>query len=170
MNDPELELFEKELSRLKPSAVPASLLSRLKDLGRGPARQPRPIGRASWFSGVSWSLLFGRVLPAAALPLVLFAGIWLSRPPGLSPESARPTEVASTSAPEAPAVGGEVVQIDETLLTAFEAVAEVPGRGPVRFRYSEWEDRVVVREPDTGMSVEQRRPRIEIVPVAYETF
>lgn len=172
MSDPETQTLERELGRLKPAAAPEALVARLESLRPNPVKtgvdrsSPVPV----WPTFLRW------FIPAAALPILLAVGIWwFHAEPGQSPVAPTGTGIlASASAPEPPehtsTDSAEQVHIDHRLLAAFETVAEVPGRGPVRFRFSEWEDRVVVRAPDSGLSVERRTPRFEIIPIRYESY
>jgi hypothetical protein len=56
------------------------------------------------------------------------------------------------------------------LVAAFDAVARLPDGQPVRFRCREWSDGVVLRDSARGIVIEQRMPRLEVVPVSFETY
>jgi hypothetical protein len=176
MSDPELELMEKELERLRPAAAPERLVVRLEKLG-AEARAPLTKAPVPLLTALKpgWKALLRRLAPVAALPILVLAGVWLVHRPAhevAGPMAKSPVPVASNIVPS-PTLSTqepEQVHIDYRLLAAFETVAEVPGRGPVRFRFSEWEDRVVVRDPKLGFAVERRTPRYEIVPVRYESY
>lgn len=62
------------------------------------------------------------------------------------------------------------VEIDRRLVAAYDAVAQLPDGQPVRFHCREWADNVVLRDPVRGLVIEQRMPRMEIVPVRIETY
>jgi hypothetical protein len=62
------------------------------------------------------------------------------------------------------------VQIDEQLVSTFDAVAPLPSGEPVRFRCRQWLDEVVLRDSKRGVEVTRRVPRVEVVPVSFETY
>jgi hypothetical protein len=62
------------------------------------------------------------------------------------------------------------VQIDQALVWSFDAVARLPSGEPIRFRCREWMDQVVLSDRDRGVVFEQRAPRVEVVPVRFETY
>lgn len=62
------------------------------------------------------------------------------------------------------------VQIDRQLVASFDAVARLPGGEPIRFRCREWVDEVVLQDKARGLVVEQRAPRLEVIPVRFETY
>jgi len=62
------------------------------------------------------------------------------------------------------------VQIDHELVSTFDAVAQLPSGPPVRFHCREWMDQVVLDDSKRGITVTERRPRVEIIPVGYETY
>lgn len=172
MSDPDLELMERELARLKPAPAPERLVARLGT--HGPSSKRNPAAKSA--STPVWPTFLRWFIPAAAVPILLAIGLWrLQLESGVrAPTPAGTGALASASMSQALTGSDtnalEQVHIDHRLLAAFETVAEVPGRGPVRFRFSEWEDRVVVRAPNSGLSVERRTPRFEIIPISYESY
>ena len=62
------------------------------------------------------------------------------------------------------------MDIEQTLVASFETVARLPDGQSVRFRYEEWLDEFRVRDDTRGMVVERREPRVELVPIRYETY
>jgi hypothetical protein len=62
------------------------------------------------------------------------------------------------------------VVIDRTLLTAFEAQATLPDGEPLRLRCRQWIESVTLRDSARGIEVEQRVPRLEVVPIRFETY
>jgi hypothetical protein len=68
------------------------------------------------------------------------------------------------------ALQADAVEIDRQLIGAFEAIATLPDGEPVRLRVREWMDEVVLRDTAHGVAVQQRSPRIEVIPVSFETF
>jgi hypothetical protein len=69
-----------------------------------------------------------------------------------------------------PTLKTDDVEIDRRLVAAYDAVAQLPGGEPVRFHCREWADNVVLRDQVRGVVIEQRTPRMEIVPVRIETY
>jgi hypothetical protein len=74
------------------------------------------------------------------------------------------------SAVAEPALKADNVELDQQLVASFDAVARLPSGQPVRFRCREWADAVVMRDSASGIVVEQRTPRLEVVPVSFETY
>jgi hypothetical protein len=152
----ELEKIETELRRLPPSGVPPDLLARLRAVGvePEPKRTPRPATPrrprwAGWFAG--WRGL------AWATPVALVCLIWLAWRPPVAP--------AAT-----PGIKADAVQVDHSLTASFDAVAELPNGEPVRFRCRQWQDELVLHDQASGVSIRQSRPRVEVVPVRFETY
>lgn len=162
MNELEQEQFEAELRRVAPAAVPAEFMARLNQARpqirlAGP-QVTRPEQELSWqFNLSAW--LFRWLVPATALVgVALF--VWrLSSPGLLTPATA-----------QAPVITADNVQIDHKLVSDFDTVAQLPSGEPVRFRCRTWMDQVVLSDKNRGLLVEQRSPRVEIVPVSYETY
>lgn len=158
MTDDELQRFESELRRIGPAPVPESLLERLSDVTNltqtakrtGP-RQVR--ARADWWFGLRW-LMAGVPVALAMLVFILLE----SRPYMNGP--ANPTMVTKP----------EVVRVDHSLVSSFDAVVEVPGGGPVRFRCRKWVDDIKVKDQSGGWVITQSTPRVEVVPVRFETY
>ncbi|MGO8928838.1 MAG: hypothetical protein ACLQU3_18375 [Limisphaerales bacterium] len=178
MNDNELEHLEAQLRSVSPARPPADFLQRLKSnvaaqvaerraqttLAAPPAQPGRTAApetvRASEAAVWSnWPRLVLRWLVPAAAVMVVGAIIWRANlPAGRGPETA--------SAP----VKADDVQIDQQLVSTFDAVAQLPSGEPVRFRCREWIDEVVLRDSRRGVEVARRVPRVEVVPVPFETY
>ncbi len=144
--------FEKELRRQKPAAAPPELLAKLA------ARRPssHPVLRGAEPVAPLWLLFRRWLLPATAV-LVTAVFLWRFHPT---------VEERADAAP----VRADEVQIDRELLASFDTVARLPGGEPVRFRCREWVDEVTVRDKERGLVIEQRAPRLEVVPVRFETY
>ncbi len=163
MNDQDSELFAAELRRLKPARPPEALLERLAAAApraSSPAPHPsaNPDGVSVWWK---WARLWLPATAAAAAAIVVLAWRW-SAPPG------PPTPSAAVT-PPLPTLRADGIEFGQQLLAAYDAVAEMPGGEPVRFRCREWMDEVVVHDSARGIVIEQRVPRLEVVPVCFET-
>jgi hypothetical protein len=178
MNDNELERFEAQLRSVGPAQPPADFLKRLESdvpvlvaerraqtaPATAPARAEVPMApetvRVSE-PGVwpSWLPLVLRWLAPAAAVLVVGAIVWRANLP-----AGRPPQTASAP------VRADEVQIDQQLVSTFDTVATLPSGEPVRFRCREWMDEVVLRDSRRGVEVARRVPRVEVVPVRFETY
>jgi hypothetical protein len=157
MND--LERFEQELRSLTPARPPAEFIARLREL-EPPVPAPR---RAEHLAHWNWAHLLRWLIPATAL-LVAAGFVWLKFVHTGS-HGGRPLAVSVS-----PPLKADSVQIDEQLVGAFDAVGRLPDGEPVRFHCREWMDNVVLRDKTRGVVIEQRTPRVEVVPVRFETY
>jgi len=164
MSENRPESFEAELKRLKPAAAPEDFMSRLALIV-----PPLPADKKSRSGPVSsaptwWQLLRWLTPVTAGVALVVATRMgWPSKP-------VSETNVATQSVASEAAVKPDAVQIDRQLVTAYDAVAELPGGEPVRFRCQEWMDAVVLRDSASGLLIEQRTPRFEVVAARLDTF
>ncbi len=155
MNNHEPELMEVELRRCKPARPPRELMERL--LAVGPAlpaarvqSRPPSMNLSEW-----WRAWRRWLAPISAFALVAVVSLrqfpWVVTPP---------------------VIGGNAdnVQISHTLVSSYDAVGELPGGAPVRFRVREWADSTVLRDAARGLVVAQSKPRMEVVPVEFETY
>jgi hypothetical protein len=161
MNDGELEQFENELRRTPPARPPEDFLARLTAAKLDPqsARWGRPEAAARASGG--WGL-WRWLAPAMA---VAVAGLLVMR------ENVAP-EASPTQKPLAAANGlkADNVQVDEELVSSYEVVANLPGGEPVRFRCRKWRDQLVVTDKNSGLEIEKISPRVEVMPVRFETY
>jgi hypothetical protein len=197
MNSREEKKIEAELKRVRPAGVPAPLMKRLMaaraaldleckkderkveanfsqsqlaetEAGRtGDVHEPRPSWlqgfrrpRAAVYGGGIVSL-WRWLVPAAALAVALAAAWWLHLP-----RASRNPSMETKSG----LVKADDVQIDRELVSTFDAVAPMPGGEPVRFRFREWMDQVVLQDSARGVVIEERSPRVEVVSVRFETY
>lgn len=163
MNDSEQQLFEGELRRLAPASPPAGLMAKLAE-ARVESNVAPLLRRSALDPQLFWRLLRW-LAPAAALgaaAVVLL--VWAPFHPE-SQRRANPPLVPSKSALKA-----DGVEIDQQLVASFDAIARLPSGLPVRFRCREWADEVVLRDTARGIVIEQRAPRLEVVPVSFETY
>ena len=163
MNEHENVRFEAELSQLRPAKLPKNLVERLAAVrpiramrsSERPLRSPRP---ADWGGLLRW---LPRATAAAGglVVFVLLVSALKTVKPGPTPTISRPSGLRA-----------DTVEIDRQLVGAFDAVAMLPGGEPVRVLCREWMDEIVLRDTARGVSIEQRTPRFEVVPVRLETF
>jgi hypothetical protein len=158
--EPEQERFEADLRRSTPAPVPADLMKKLRSAANS-RRKPR-VASPSMGEFVRllrawrWALAG---LPVALVILALGALHWLK-----SPGASRPAE------PSNPQSSPDFVRVDRALVASFEAVAELPDGVPVRFRCRKWMDEVQMKDESRGLVIEERIPRLEVVPVGLETY
>ena len=155
MNEREHELIEAELQRLRPAQPPAGLIERLlaavpTTTATVPKSHPRP--RESrlnewWLPWLRW------LAPVSAVGLVVFVSVY-QFPWAIQGEAFKADDV----------------QLNRKLVSSFDAVAELPSGEPVRFRVREWSDETVFQDSARGLVVERSTPRMEVVPVAFETY
>jgi hypothetical protein len=154
----EEEKFEIELKRLTPAKPPEEFIARLLAAAPQPSAYKKHETRA-WRHeavGLSWARLLRWLVPASAvafLAVVVIQGSISLRP------NSTPARLKA-----------DAVQINEQLVSSFDAVAKLPTGEPVRFRFQKWMDNVVLRDKDRGLVVENRTPRIEVIPVGFETY
>ncbi len=167
MNDNELAKFEAELKRLRPARLPESLEARLLEAQPAPCqpvfrhKEPSPIG---WFGGLNVWLRW--LAPVAA---AMVAGLWIWRGQLSGPESPGSSDVLPIAV-FGPALKADDVQIDQQLISTFDAIGQLPSGEPVRVRCEEWVDDVTMRDIRTGLMVQKKTPRFEIVGVRYDTY
>lgn len=160
---PETEQFEAELQRLRPAKAPEELLasvSRPPQVGLPqPTSKPRRgPGLGTWWRRLQW------LAPAAAA--IILAAVLIAR---LQTRDHPNAGRLYRAAPK-PVIKADQVEFDRQLLAAFDAVARLPGGEPVRFRCRQWMDEVVLRDTATGVIIEQQTPRLEVVPIKFETY
>ena len=163
MSDHELNSFETELRRLRPASAPDAFVTRLQEVSGGdtacdktatPVRTPVSVVPI-WRNWLKW------LAPVAGAALLL---VWvLVQRPDQEPA---PVELAENSPP--PII--EEVELDKQLVAAFEGVAETPGGMPLRFRCYGWQEALTLRNASGDIEVEQRAPRLEIVPVGFDVY
>jgi negative regulator of sigma E activity len=162
----ELERFEAELRGVRPARPPADFLQRLKSeapalvterraelaqadrsAASAKVRSSKPGAWSSWLRPLlRWTV------PATAL-LAVGAIVWQANLPAAgSPMKA------------------DDVRIDQQLVSTFDTVVALPSGEPVRFRCRQWLDEVVLRDSKRGVEVARRVPRVEVVPVRFETY
>lgn len=151
----ELDKLEIELRRIPPATVPSNLMARLRAARLQAQPAEMPVVRwgfpwAEWFA--SWRGL------AAAAPAATVLLLWLALRP------------AAESAENTSGIKANAVQVGHSLVASFDAVAQLPGGEPIRFHCRKWQDDVVVHDDANGVLITQSTPRVEVVPVRFETY
>lgn len=164
MNEPDENLFVEELRRLKPAPPPQDFLDRLADVTSMASERSNSRVPTSIFA-IRWSALLPWFAPTAGAAIViLFLVQRLTSGPDQS--STGPPLISSTK----PVLKADAIEIDRQLVASFDTVARMPGGEPVRFRFREWTDALILRDSARGVVIEQRIPRFEIVPVSFEVY
>jgi hypothetical protein len=172
LQDQELKSFEAELRKVQVAPAPDALISRL--LAVRPRPQPTVVDRIhSEPQAYAWTRLLRWLAPATALGALLLVtfGRHPSPPAGPSGTNSQQPQSASASLASAVQPGNrDEIEIGRTLVATFDAVAEMPSGEPVRFRCQEWADTTVFRDRARGIAIERSTPRLEIVPISFETY
>lgn len=157
MNEQEQEQFERQLRRFPPARLPERFMARI--LADKPCVQSQPEQRSRQRAGLpDWLGVLRWLAPAAAAAVIV--GAFLMWP--------RAVRGPSVSAPVALKADG--FQLEQKLVSSYDAVTELPGGEPVRVRVEQWRDKVILKDKDRGLVVEQSAPRYEVIPVRYETY
>jgi hypothetical protein len=154
-----LDKLETELRRLPPSAVPPEVLARLRTapVAPRPTQWVAPQRTVRWWDWLAgWRGLAWAVSVATALLL------WLAWRPAVLPGRASLAETRGIKA--------DAVHVGHSLIASFDTVAQLPDGEPVRFRCRRWQDDVVVHDAANGVYITQSTPRVEVVPVRFETY
>jgi len=163
MKTNEQDRLEAGLRRIAPAQMPADLMLRLRAAKVAPQRTEIPAPRRSW-RWTEWfaawrGLAFAE--PAVAILLVALL-VWRAVQPAVLPGK---NDLGRT-----PGLQANAVHVDHSLVASFDAVAQLPGGEPVRFHCRQWQDDVVVHDDANGVTISRRTPRVEVVPVRFETY
>jgi hypothetical protein len=165
MNDFDPQQFERELKSLSPKQPERGTIQRIAcelstSAGQGlrPTASQRPVQLLAYL--LRW------LIPAAAAATMIALIVSGHRNP--LPQPQQPNQFVS--APKAVGLKADKVEIDRLMVTNFDAVARLPSGEPVRFRCEQWTDKVLVRDSAAGLMLEHTTPRLEIVPVRFETY
>ena len=163
MNNGDPELIEAKLRRLSPARPPAEFMARLTAARPAPAPVlPQPSTLSPQLPGLLLLRWLGLAAVGAAVAAALLVW-WPSKP-----EHGQASNAASAVVEPVPKA--DDVEIDQQLVAAYDAVARLPDGQPIRFRCREWSDEVVLTDTARGIVIEQRTPRLEVVPVRFETY
>ncbi len=164
MSPSDLEQFEAELKRLRLAKPPPEVVDRvsmkLSSSSARPAATNEP-ERVHW----NWFMI-SRWLAPLGVAAVVFVSVYVKyhpRPPVVGQQQ----QIATSSAP---LLKADKIEIDRQLVADFDAIANLPSGQPVRFRCEQWMDKVQWRDSAKGLVVEQTTPRLEIVPIRFETY
>jgi anti-sigma-K factor RskA len=160
MMQDEQERLEAGLRQIPPAAPPAELMARLR--AATATAQSKSQGTTRAVFHLPDFLSFWRMAGvgvSAAVTILLTLLLWR---PEMKP--------AKTSLASATGMDVNAVQVGHSLLASFDTVAQAPDGEPVRFRWREWEDNVVIHDDAHGVVVSKTVPRIEVVPVRIETY
>jgi hypothetical protein len=166
MNENEMERYEAELRGTRPAPVPEDFMARLR------AAQPnanvillkQPKGPVVW----RW------LAPALALAAAV-AGLLVVQA-NQSGNAAKqllanvPNQGQGSTGLRKAGLMADYVQMDEELVSSFDVVATLPNGEPVRFRCRQWQDKLLVTDKTNGVEITQNTPRVEVVPVRFETY
>ncbi len=173
MNEQDPERFEAELRRLRPARPPAEFMDRLVAARPERAAEREPEEGAAGVSpvwvGWRWLRIWAPITAAAAaVAWVAWRQVGELQPVPVAPAAAVQHDAVASRILE-PVMRADDVELGHQLVAAYDAVAELPGGEPVRFRCREWVDEVVLRDSARGVVIERRTPRFEAVPVCFET-
>jgi len=161
VNEQEQERFESELRRTPPARLPGQFLATLK--AAKPCAEPMRRERHQPASIIpDWRRAWWWLMPALA---VAVAGMVVVQAKFRAGSIVQKKALAATYGLKA-----DDVQVDHELVSSFDVVAKLPGGEPVRFHCRKWNDQVVVTDTNGGVEIEQNSPRVEVVPVRFETY
>jgi|SRR5271157_3183415 len=171
MTDHEQDNFERQLRRLRPAKPPEDMAARM--LAAEPTRETG-IERVAPAPSISDYLrtlrrLPGWLIPASVMALAVTVA-WHASLPVANRTSTSVSGTAASTGAAKPLLKADDVKIDQRLVSSFDAVARLPGGEPVRFRCENWMDQVVLSDKSRGMVIENRKPRVEVVAMGYDTY
>ncbi len=162
MSEFDPENFEQELRKLKPAKAPEPCLARLAQAVPG-RTDPESVSLAERHRSPGWPWLRW-LAPAGIGAAALVFFFWRA---GVHPSA---PGTAQLPPGQETALRADQVEVDQQLIAVFDTIEKLPDGRPVRFRCREWSDNVVVRDSARGVVIENRTPRLEVVPVRFEAF
>jgi hypothetical protein len=161
VNEQEQENFEAELRRARAARPPEHFMARLK--AAKPDTEPAlrtPLqaesARPGWLDVLRW------LAPAMAV-VVLGLLVWRVNFYSGGGVAKKPLSASN-------GLIADDVQVDQELVSSFDVVAKLPSGEPVRFRCQKWNDQLVVTDKNRGVEIAQNNPRVEVVPLRFETY
>jgi len=164
MSDFDPEQFEKELQTLRPAKPSPQLLEQIRVQLRAESKPASDPVRLATFQ-LRWHLAWRWLVPASALAAIV-AFVLFAQSAARRPETLPQPRTASKQ----PTLKADKVEIERQLVADFETITETPGGQPMRFRCEQWLDRIRLRDSAAGLTIERTTPRVEIVPVRFETY
>jgi hypothetical protein len=183
VNEQEQEKYEADLRRTAPARLPEHFLARLRAAKPG-LETPQRTSLSPVAAGLGWLGFLrprqngGKNRVVATSPGWQSVLRWLAPATGLAvvalliahvkfnPENS----MDKKSLAVANGLKVDDVQVDQELVSSFDVVAKLPSGEPVRFRCQKWKDQLVVTDKNSGVEIEQSSPRVEVVPVRFETY
>lgn len=159
MMQEEQEQLEALLRQIPPAAAPPDLMAHLRAAAaETPPVRRRAAGRIH--RTFRWTGVFAgwRGLAVAVPASAMMVLAWL----GLHPTTGQASDASGIKA--------NAVQVNHSLVASFDTVAQLPGGEPVRFRCREWQDDVVIHDDTHGVVISKSTPRVEVLPVRFETY
>jgi len=166
MIDFDPQQFENELETLKPAKPSQQSLQRIRAELTYTSKFAVPSGLPAT-TAINWNSIFRWFAPvtaAAAIAVLLL--LHFHRTEIKTPPKSRPVASSSTM----PVLRADKVEIDRQFVADFDAVTELPNGQPLRFRCEQWLDKVRLRDSAAGLMIERTTPRVEIVPVRFDTY
>jgi hypothetical protein len=171
MTDQEQEDFERQLRQTRLAKLPEDFAARLlaveHQLNCGVESTPPAASFSDYLQSLRLALRW--LIPATAAALAVTV-VWHDSTPFASRPSGSTSGLQKSAGLNAPLLKADDVKIDQRLVSSFDAVARLPGGEPVRFRFENWMDQVVLSDKSRGLVVENRKPRVEVVAMGYETY
>ena len=164
MTDREQKEFEAELRRTRPVKLPEELRSRL--LAAAPPKKARSAPPWPALAVLGWLRVLRLALPAAAAVIVAAIIVWRSASPKPETNYTKSKVGIAVASPLKP----DDVKIDQELVSSFDTLARLPTGEPIRFHCNQWLDQVTLSNKAQGLVLQERTPRLEIVPVGFETY
>jgi hypothetical protein len=165
VTDQEQKQFEAALRKTRLVKLPGELRSRL--LAAAPPKKARSAPPWPALAILGWLRVLRLALPAAAAALLVGLVVWrgaLRSKPDTTNSKGHPGVVAVSP------LKADDVQIDQELVSSFDTLARLPGGEPVRFRCNQWVDQITFSNKAQGLVLQERTPRLEVVPVRFETY
>lgn len=161
MNEQDFQRYEAELRRATPARLPEHFMARLR--AAKPLTEPVRRPRLRFSAGEIGSWRLWRWLAPAMAAVV--AGLLLVRTDFNSKSRTKQKSPAPSSGLKA-----DDVQVDQELVSSFDVVARLPDGEPMRFRCRKWRDQCIVTDTNHGVEIVRNSPRVEVVPVRFETY
>jgi hypothetical protein len=165
VTDQEQKQFEAALRKTRLVKLPGELRSRL--LAAAPPKKARSAPPWPALAILGWLRVLRLALPTAAAAVLVGLIVWCG---ALRSRPATTNSKALTGIVAVSPLKADDVQIDQELVSSFDTLARLPGGEPVRFRCNQWLDQITLSNKAQGLVLQERTPRLEVVPVRFETY